>query len=198
MYKRITRNLRHSHTFADSHYIYMAKTKEQKKEILNNLTDKIKRARAIIFTQFNGFEVKDNQELRQELKKENSEYYVAKKTLLDLALKDAKIDGLKAENFNGNLALVFAYGDEVTPAKVVDKYVQKLEDKINFAGGILENKFISPEEISALAKLPGQLELYAKIVGSLNAPVSGLVNVLAGNMRNLVYVLQAIPKTRNV
>ncbi|PIV52072.1 50S ribosomal protein L10, partial [Candidatus Falkowbacteria bacterium CG02_land_8_20_14_3_00_36_14] len=68
--------------------------------------------------------------------------------------------------------------------------------KIDFLGGILENKFISAEEVSNLAKLPSKQELYAKIVGSIKSPLRGLVNALSGNFRNLVYVLKAIAESK--
>lgn len=174
----------------------MAKTKEQKKEILEGLKDKIGKSKSIVFTKFNGLQVKENEELRNKLREENSEYYVAKKTLLDLALKDndLKVD---VSSFEGKIAAVFGYEDEVAPAKIVDEFKKDKEDKMEFLGGILEGRFVDPEEVSALAKLPSKQELYAKIVGSINAPVSGFVNALAGNLRNLVYVLKAVEEKKS-
>jgi large subunit ribosomal protein L10 len=66
------------------------------------------------------------------------------------------------------------------------------KDKISFVGGMLDGKFISGDEVESLANLPSKKELYAQMVGSLNAPISGFVNVLAGNIRGLVNVLKAI------
>jgi large subunit ribosomal protein L10 len=172
----------------------MAKTKEQKKEILKDLADKISKAKSIIFTKFNRLGVKDNEELRKELKKGGSEYFVVKKTLMDLAFRDSKIEGLDVKNFEGQIAAVFGYTDEIAPAKIVFNFKKKLEDKetVEFIGGILENKYIDSEEVKQLASLPSKQELFAKIVGSINVPVSGFVNTLAGNLRNLVYALNAI------
>jgi len=175
----------------------MAKTKEQKKQIIKDLVDKINKAKSIVFVKFNGLGVKDNEELRNMLRNEQSEYYVAKKTLMDLALKEAGIRDIKAKEFAGQVAAVFAYEDEVAPAKIVDKFKKgDLEDKIEFIQGILDNKPIEASQIVELAKLPSKQELYAKIVGSINAPVSGFVNVLAGNLRNLVCVLKAIEEKK--
>ena len=174
----------------------MPKTKEQKKEILESLKEKIKKSKSILFTEFNGLEVKDNEALRNDLRKENGEYYVAKKTLLELAFRNFGLAGLKVKEFQGKVAVVFGYGDEVTPAKTVDKYKSQLENKIDFIGGILDGKYLSGAEVSVLAKLPSKNELYAKIVGSINAPISGLVNALAGNLRNFVYVLKAIEEKK--
>ena len=171
--------------------------------MLENLKDKIKKSKSIIFTKFDGLGVKENEELRNKLRAENSEYLVTKKTLLDLAFKDNKIDNLDVKKFNGQIAAVFGFEDEVAPAKIVDEFKDELSkagkepadkagEKIDFICGILEGKYLDANEVGALAKLPSKQELYAKIVGSINAPVSGLVNALAGNMRNLVYVLNNI------
>lgn len=174
----------------------MPKTKEQKKDIVASLRDKISRSKSVVFANFDKLSVKENEELRNNLKAENGEYYVAKKTLLDLAFGEAKIDGLDIKKMDGRVAAVFGFEDEVAPAKIVDKFKDAHEEKVGFLGGILEEKFIDREEVQALAKLPGRDELYAKIVGSINAPVSGFVNVLAGNMRGLVYVLKAIEEKK--
>jgi len=174
----------------------MPKSKEQKRTILKELGEKIAKAKSIVFTKFNGLTVKENEALRAKLLKENTEYYVAKKTLFNLAFKDKAIAGLEVKNFNGQVAAVFGYGDEVAPAKIVDQFKKDKEGKLEFIGGILENKFLSGAEVSALAKLPSKQELYARIVGSINAPVAGLVNALAGNIRNLVQVLKAVSEKK--
>lgn len=172
----------------------MPKTKEQKITILKELSDKISKAKSIIFTSYSGLTVKDNEDLRSKLRQENNEYYVAKKTLFGLALKDKAIAGLDVKKFVGQVAAIFGYNDEVSPAKIVGQFKKEKdkEGKIEFIGGILENKFLDAGEVASLSKLPSKQELYAKIVGSINAPVSGLVNVLAGNIRNLVQVLKAV------
>ncbi|MFH1233148.1 MAG: 50S ribosomal protein L10 [Patescibacteria group bacterium] len=176
----------------------MPKTKDQKKQILKNLTDKISKAKSIVFTKFDGLCVKDNEDLRIKLKLENSEYYVVKKTLLNLAFKDSLIKDLNIKNLPGQMAAIFSYNDEVAPAKIIDKFRKDKENKIEFIGGIFENKFINAVLVDKLAKLPSKTELYAKIVGSINAPIFGIVNVLAGNLRNLVYALSAIKDKKQI
>lgn len=172
----------------------MSKTKEQKRNILEEIKAKIAKAKSIIFTKYNGLGVKDNEALRLKLGQENNEYYVAKKTLLNLAFKDKAIIGLAVKKFNGQVAAVFGYGDEVSPAKIVGQFKKEKdkEGKIEFIGGILEGKYLDAVQVDSLSKLPSKQELYGKIVGSINAPVSGLVNALAGNIRNLVQVLKAV------
>ncbi len=170
----------------------MPKSKLQKQEITRDIIAKIGRAKSIVFANFNALTVKDNEELRLKLRAEKSEYYVTKKTLLNLAMKDGVISDFNVRDLDGKVAAIFSYEDEIAPAKVVDIFRKGREDKINFVGGILENRFISKTEVESLAKLPSKTELYGQIVGSLNAPISGFVNVLAGNLRGLATVLQAI------
>ena len=176
---------------------YMAKTRLQKQEMLRDISERISKAKSIVFTEFDSLGVKQNEELRQKLKAENSEYLVTKKTLLELALKDKSVEGFDPRSVSGKLSVVFGYDDEVAPAKIVDEFKKNNPDTISFAGGILDHKFISASEVEALAKLPSKQELYAQIVGSLNAPVSGFVNVLNGNLRGLVYALSAIKDKMN-
>ena len=174
----------------------MPKSKIQKQEILRNLTERIKKSKSIVFTGFNALGVKDNEALRAKLRDAHGEYYVAKKTLLERALKEQGIEDLDTKTLDGKLAVIFSYEDEVSPAKAVDTFRKDKEDKIFFLGGILEGKLLSKEEVSALAKLPSKQELLSRLVGTLNAPVSGFVNVLAGNLRGLVTVLKAIEEKK--
>jgi large subunit ribosomal protein L10 len=172
----------------------MPKTKVQKQEVLRTLNQKISQSKSIIFTAFNALEVKDNEKLRALLRQENGEYYVAKKTLIGLALKEANLGDVNVKDFPGKTAAIFSYGDEVSPAKVIFNFRKDKdkENKITFIGGILEGKFLTKAEVEALSQLPSKHELYSKLVGSLNAPVSGFVNVLGGNLRGLVTALKAI------
>ncbi len=174
----------------------MPKTKEQKRTILKELTEKIGKAKSIVFAKYSGLGVKDNEDLRSRLRQENNEYYVAKKTLFDLSLKDKGIAGLEVKKFEGQVAAIFGYSDEVSPAKIVGQFKKEKEGKIEFIGGILENKYINAQEVTNLSKLPSRKELYAQIVGSINAPVANFVNALAGNIRNLVQVLKAVSEKK--
>jgi len=175
----------------------MPKSKIQKGEISRTLSEKIKKAKSMVFAGFNALGVKDNENLRAKLRAENSEYYVAKKTLLNRALQDNKLD-INVRDFDGKVAAIFSYEDEVAPAKILGNFRKDKdkEGKIFFLGGILEGKLLSKKEVENLSALPSKTELYAKLVGSLNAPISGFVNALAGNLRNLVNVLKAIEEKK--
>jgi len=171
----------------------MPKNKSQKNEIFRNLIDKVSKAKSLIFVGYDALGVKDNEALRLKLKSENSEYYVPKKTLMNMALKENKIEA-NIKDYAGKVAAVFSYEDEVASAKILGAFRKdkEKENKITFLGGILDGRLLSKEDVEALSLLPSKPELYAKMVGSINAPISGFVNVLAGNLRGLVGVLKAI------
>ena len=94
------------------------------------------------------------------------------------------------------LAIAFAMDDEVTPAKGIALFAKKNE-AIEILGGILERKFIDEEMVKKLAALPTKEQLIAKMVGTISAPISGMMNVFAGNIRGLVNVLNAHKDTLN-
>ncbi|MCK5211337.1 50S ribosomal protein L10 [Candidatus Parcubacteria bacterium] len=174
----------------------MAKTKAQKVVIFNDLKEKLDQSKSVVFTSFNSLTVSDNNELRQKLREQDSEYLVVKKTLLRLALDKIGLKDVDIKQFKGKIAAVFGYVDEVAPARAVADFQKEHKGTLDFVGGILENKLISAEEVEKLSQLPSKNELYAKLVGSINAPVSGFVNVLAGNLRGLVNVLKAVQESK--
>jgi len=174
----------------------MPKTREQKSEILRTLVEKIKKSKSLFFTKYTGMTVEDSEKLRNDLKKNDAEFLVAKKTLINLALKENKIEGVDAKALDGQVGLIFGYGDEIVPVREADKYAREKDAKLQFLAGILDGKLISGMEVKQLANLPSKQELYARLVGSINSPVSGFVNALAGNIRNLVYALKAIEEKK--
>lgn len=173
----------------------MAVTKEKKQNIVKDLKEKLSKAKSVVFTKYHGVSANDINDLRAKFKDSGSEYVVAKKTLMDLAFDKSMIKGVKAKELEGEVAAIFGYEDEVMPAKILDEFARE-HKTMEIIGGVLENKFIEAERIKALAKLPSKAELYAKIVGSIKAPVSGLVNVLGGNLRSLVCVLKAVEDSK--
>ncbi|TSC52979.1 MAG: large subunit ribosomal protein L10 [Parcubacteria group bacterium LiPW_39] len=168
-------------------------TRKQKQELLEKLGEKLAKMKAAVFADYTGLTVAKMTELRRKLKGQNAEIKVVKKTLLDLALKNKGWEKIEPKKMSGQLALIIGYEDEVAPSKVVYNF-SKTDEHLKILGGIFNNDFISGEGIISLAKLPSRQELLAKAVGSLAAPLSGMVNVLQGNLRGLVYVLSQIRK----
>ena len=168
----------------------MPKTKVQKQETVAALVEKLGRMRSIVFANYEGLPVKDIEALRRELKKEGVDYTVVKKTLLKRAVKEANLN-FDPKELSGNFATVISYDDEVAPARVISSFA-KTHEVLKIVAGVLEGKMIDAKAALALSKLPGKEELLARLVGSINSPVSGFVNVLAGNLRGLLTVLSGI------
>lgn len=172
----------------------MPKTKQQKQSIVTTLADKLGRAKSVLFIGFTKLTIKDTDTLKKAAREVNADYTVAKKTLIEVALKDKPIEGMPdATTLPGNVALLMSYGDEVSGAKVAAKF-GKGREGFSFLGGILESRFIDASSAKALSAIPSRLELLSRLVGSLQSPISGFVNVGAGVLRNFVGVLNAVAK----
>lgn len=172
----------------------MAKTRKQKEEIVADLKDKLSRAKSVVFTEISGYTMSDANELREKARNEDLEVGIVKKTLIELAAKEAGIE-LGRNAMSGSTLAVFGYDDEVAPARVLSTFIKDREG-MSVSAGIVEGKVIGADTVQAYASLPSRDELLAKVVGSINAPVSGFVNVLAGNMRGLVCALSAIKEQK--
>lgn len=170
----------------------MALTKEKKQNIVRDLEEKIEKQKSIVFMDFSGTKVKNLTGLRKQLKEQNNELKVAKKTLMDVAFKNKKLD-IATEKMSGEISLVFGYEDELSPAKIVYQFL-KTNPNVKIAGGYIENRFYGPEDVIRFAELPGREQLLANLLGSLSAPMSNLVSVLSGNLRKLVIALSQIKK----
>ena len=169
----------------------MPKTRQQKEQILEKLSTDLQNAKSAVLASFTAVPVKQDQELRKNLRQENVSYCVVKKTLLRKIFEKVGFKTDIIENLNGNISLAVSSQDEVAPAKILHDF-SKQNEHMQLIGGVLENKWVDESKIKALAKLPSKDELIAKTVGTIKAPLSGFVNVLAGNLRGLVNVLTAI------
>ena len=165
-------------------------TRPQKEQVVKDLSAKIKDGKVLIFSDYAGTTVGKMKDLRDELRKTDSSYKITKKKLINLALKDAGIEASVLE-LEGQIGIAIGKGDEVTAAKVLAKFAKENKN-FKILQGVLENKVISGKEVLSLATLPSKDELLAKLVGTINAPVSGFVNALAGNIRGFVTVLKSI------
>ncbi len=175
----------------------MALTKEQKQKAVKELKENIAKQKSIVFVDFTGLGVSKMTELRKKMKADNCQFKVAKKTLIKITLKDINKEiSEKIKTLKGEIALGFGYEDEAAPFKILGEF-SKENKSVKILGGLIESQkgeFLGMEQAVILSKLPSRQELLAKIAGSMNAPISNFVNVLQGNIRNLVYVLSAIKK----
>jgi large subunit ribosomal protein L10 len=171
----------------------MAKTKLQKKEIIEDLKQNLTNQKAVIFVDFQGLDAKALSELRDKLKEANCLLKVTKKTLLGLVFESLGDSSLKekVKNIEGELALIFGFKDEIMPAKLIYQFSQENEN-LKILGGLIKNeeyKFLTVQEVIDLALLPSKEEVFARLVGTLNAPIANFVNVLRENIKGLIYLL---------
>lgn len=163
---------------------------QQKVDAVAHLTEQMQSAKAVVFTDYRGLTVAQVETLRGELAKHNAVLEVTKNSLLDIATKqaDRQVD---TEVLQGPTATLFAFGDEVAPLKALVDFAKEAElPKVK--AGFLGASALSAAQVNALAALPSREVLIAQTVGTIKAPLTGLVNVLQGNVRGLVYALSAI------
>ncbi|MEK7203527.1 MAG: 50S ribosomal protein L10 [Patescibacteria group bacterium] len=179
----------------------MPKTKQQKRKIVDEVAEKIKKAKVLVFTSFNqrgkkGLNFASMEKLKNDLKKADAEYIVLKKTLLNLALQKASFaDEVKAKEMAGSVAVLFGYQDMVEPLKILYKLSKENEALLLYLGLNPENKeIISKSLLVEMANLPSREALLYQLASTIRYPLSGLANVLQGNIRGLANVLSQIKK----
>jgi large subunit ribosomal protein L10 len=168
----------------------MAKKRTQKEADLAELTQRMKDAKSVVMTEYRGTTVKDIDAFRRKLRAENVSSKVYKITLIQKALE---ANGVKADDldFKAPVILSWSEEDETTPACLVKNFAKDVKT-INILRGVIDHSVVSREQVLSLADLPSKQDLRGMLVGTINAPVSGFVNVLAGNIRGLMNVLNAV------
>lgn len=172
----------------------MPKTKQQKQTILKGLKNKMQDSNSFIISTFNNLSVNDEQQLRSDLYKDNVQYEVTKKTLLKKAFNDNRVKGLTENGLLGNISITTSK-DEVIGAKILSKFAKDKND-FKIIGGILNKIWVNANKIAELAKLPTKPELIAKTVHTIKAPLISFINVLNGNIKGLVSVLNNIKNSK--
>ncbi len=176
----------------------MALSKQQKQSSIKNLKEKILKKKSVVFADFSKVNSKDLFSLRKTLKEAGCFLKIGKKTLIRIAFGQSNISFWnKIKNVApGQLALVFGIEDEIAPARISNQF-SKTNENFRILGGIFENKFIEKDKVLELANLTSRNELLAKLIGSLQSPISGFANVIQGPIRGLVLVVKGLAeKTR--
>ncbi len=156
---------------------------------LDEVKQKVDRATALFFVDYAGLTHQQLEEARRELRDNESEIAVIKNTLMNLALQEKNVDA--KEKLQGPQATLFAYGDGIKTVKILTSFIKKYGlPKINF--GYFEGEVIDESTITQLSKLPSKDILVAKLLGTLNAPISNFVYGLNANIVKLAQVLKAI------
>ena len=173
----------------------MANIRPKKQAAVAGLKEQLSSAKGAVLTGYRGLTVAQDMKLRAKLREAGVNYHVVKNTMVRIAANEIGLEGLDPV-LNGTTALAVSADDAVAPAKVIYEFIKenKLENTevLTIKAGLVEGKVINVEEVKALASLPSREVLIAKVLGSMQAPISGVVNVLQGTIRNAVYVLDAI------
>lgn len=174
----------------------MPKTRGQKEESVAQLAERLKKMKTVVIASLSGIPVNDSVALRKQLTAAGVDMVIVKKRLFKLALAEAGIAGVPLETFSGTIGVVVGYEDEVVPAKLFAAFTKDHPDSVQLFGGVMDNAFITPAQVQALALLPSYDDMIAKTVWTIKAPLNGMVNVLAGTVRSLLYALKAVAETK--
>lgn len=164
--------------------------KEQKAEQVELLTEKLKKAKVAVLTDYRGLRVSQLQELRGKLRGADVEYRVIKNTLARRAAEAAGYPALKDE-LKGPVAIAFGYEDLSIASKVINEFVRTTRLKLEVVGGLVEGRVFSADQVKQLADLPSREALIAQLMGTLQSPVAQLVGIMQAPLQQLLGVLEA-------
>lgn len=172
----------------------MSASKEARVELSKVIKEKIQEAKSVVFVKFNGLTVAEDTELRREFRKNNVEYKVYKNTLIRYAFHELGITDFD-DDLNGPTSVAFGT-DETGAAKVIVEAAKKYQDKIVVKSAFVEGGKVDAKGVEALAAMPSKEQLIAKMLGSLQAPISNFVGVLSAMPRSLVIALNAVAEKK--
>lgn len=173
----------------------MAVTSE-KQAVVAELKGKLQNTKGAVLTNYRGLTVAQDTNLRRKLREAGVEYRVVKNTMTRIAANELGIEGLDA-HLEGPTAIAMSFTDPVAPAKVISEFVKENKLQVlEVKAGLVEGKVIDTAGVKALASLPPREVLISKALAGMQSPIVGIVNVLQGNLRNLVYALEAVRKQK--
>lgn len=165
-------------------------TKAFKENKIETIKAQLEKAQVAIVTEYRGLSVEEITTLRRRLQKEDGDYTVTKNTLAKIAVKGTEFEVL-ADAFKGPIALAFGFKDQVSPAKVLATFIKEAK-KGEIIAAALDGKLLSAGEAKALANLPSKEEIYAKMLGCINSPASGIANSVNAVMSQLTRAMAAV------
>ncbi|GAB6071818.1 50S ribosomal protein L10 [Venenivibrio stagnispumantis] len=170
------------------------KSIQKKKEIVQELKEKIEKAPIVILLDFKKIDANSVADFRKALKKENAEMKVVKNTLLYRACNGTPLYD-KIDIFKEQTAVIFGYGDIVAPAKLLKEFL-KGKEEAKIKAGLVEGAFATAKDIEAVASLPSKEQLIAQLLAVMQAPITNFVRVLNALPQKTVMVLNAIKEQK--
>ncbi|MDQ4002070.1 MAG: 50S ribosomal protein L10 [Actinomycetota bacterium] len=167
--------------------------REEKARVIEELTEKLKGG-SVVFVDYKGMNVAQSTRLRARSRESGVEFVVAKNTLAQRAANQAGVKGI-SEYLVGPTALAFSE-DPVVSAKLMAEFSDEI-GTFELKGGLLDgDQVVDAEGVVALSRLPEREQLIAQVVGGIQSPIAGLVNVLNGTIRNLAVVLNHVAEQK--
>lgn len=165
-----------------------------KTSVVEGVKEKMQAAQSMVLIDYRGLTVAEVTDLRNRCRKEGVEYAVIKNTMIRKAAEELGIEGLESM-LHGPTAVAFGMTDAVAPAKILVNFIKDVK-KTEIKCGVMEGKVLDVKGVEALAELPPKEVLIAKMMGSLNAPITNFVGVLSATLRSLVYAIEAVRKQK--
>ena len=172
----------------------MSTNLELKKKVVEDITEKIKNSKSVVFVNYKGLTVAEDTELRNAFRKENVEYKVLKNTLVRKAFNEMGVTDFD-NDLNGPTAVAFG-SDETGASKVIVEAAKKYGDKIAVKSAYVDGGYVDLNGVKALAAMPSKEQLIAKMLGSMQSPVSKFAGVLSATLRSVVLALNAVAEKK--
>jgi len=164
--------------------------KEEKAKIIDGLEEEFNKCTIGILTDYRGLATAQLTGLRRKVQESGGDYKVVKNTLARFAATRTGKEDL-VDSFEGPVAIAFGYDDITGPAKALSAFIRESRINMEIKGGFTGDTVLTPQQVASLSTLPTREVLIAKMLGGMNAPISGLVNCLSSPIRGLLNVLQA-------
>lgn len=172
----------------------MSKSRTQKEELLKMYKEIIENRAGYLLVNSDKIDTSTVTKLKIELKDVGANFTVVKNSIFKVALQDSK-QPLQVQEFDGPTALITFEQDPTAPAKLVKK-VQKEMELLSPRSGVYEGEFLTAERVMQLADIPSREVLLSRLVGTMNAPLTGFMNAITGNVRGLTMVLKGISEKK--
>jgi len=174
----------------------ISKNRLAKQETVAEIKERFKSAKSVVLVDYRGVNVAQVTELRRQFRAAGVDYVVLKNTLVQRAVDDLKITDLD-QYLTGPSAFAFGVNDPVAPAKVLTEFITKTKnDSLRPKAAYIDGAVFGPEGVKALSELPPKEVLIARMMGSLNAPITNFVGALSAILRSVVFAIDAIRKQK--
>jgi len=169
--------------------------RSEKEQIVAEVAELVGRAQGLFFTDFTGLTVEQATELRREFYKSGVKYRVVKNTLIQKALQQVTGYDKVYDRLVGPTAVAFADEDPVAPAKIIQRFKEK-HNRLSLKVCVLEKQVYDGSKLSDLARMPSRKDLMAAVVGSIQAPLAGVPDIIQAVLRDLVSVIGELEKKK--